>query len=125
MGHVTRTWYDSANRLVSTTVNYSPTLSGHGPDNDWNLTTWYGYDPVGNPVAVTDTLGHVTRSWYDCANRLVSTTVNYSPTLSGHGPENDWNLTTEYLLDGVGDTLAMTVTQGYATHTGYDPWAAR
>ena len=57
VGHVTRSWYDGANRLVSTTVNYSPTLSGHGPGNDWNLTTWYGYDPVGNQMAVTDTRG--------------------------------------------------------------------
>lgn len=118
LGYVTRYGYDVANRLVSVTVNYSPTV-GPNYGGQWNVTTWYGYDAVGNQVAVTDTLGRVTRNWYDGANRLISTTVNYSPTV-GPNYRGQWNITTWYGYDAVGNRVAVTDTLGGVTRYGYD-----
>ena len=62
----------AANRLISTTANYSPTIyPSHGPDDDWNLTTAYGYDPVGNQTVVTDPSGVATYLAYDALGRLI------------------------------------------------------
>lgn len=70
-GLMTVNEYDDGDNLIRVTRNYFPDLDEHGPGNDWNLTTWYRYDKVGNRTHVTDTMGHVTRSWYDELNRLI------------------------------------------------------
>jgi RHS repeat-associated protein len=106
LGYVTRNGYDEANRLIRTTVNYSPTV-GANHEDEWNITTWYGYDAVGNRIAVTDTLGHVTRYEYDALNRLVAVT----DPLSG---------TTRYGYDALGRQAVITDATGVATHFAYD-----
>ncbi|MEJ2736549.1 MAG: DUF6531 domain-containing protein, partial [Anaerolineae bacterium] len=118
VGHVTRHWYDAANRLIRSTANYSPTV-GPNHENQWNLTTQYGYDAVGNQTLVTDTLGHVTRNWYDDSNRLVRTTINYSASF-GPNHENQWNNSTLYGYDAVGNQTRITDTLGYVTRYEYD-----
>jgi len=120
LGHVTRSWYDALNRPISVTQNYSPTIyPGHGLDEAWNLTTWYGYDVVGNQILVTDTLGHVTRSWYDALNRLIESTRNYSPTV-GANYQNEWNVSTWYGYDARGNQAWVTDALGHLTFTEYD-----
>jgi YD repeat-containing protein len=121
VGRVTRSWYDALNRAISVTANYSTGVSGHGIDNEYNLTTWYGYDEVGNQTHVTDTVGRVTRSWYDALGRVVSTTANYSPTIyPGHGAGNEWNLTTWVGYDAIGNRTHVTDTVEMVAYTAYD-----
>jgi len=118
VGRVTRYEYDAANRLVRTIENYLPGYPQNWRD-EYNIVTEYGYDGVGNQTHITDTLGRVTRNWYDEADRLIRTTVNYSPTVgANHGSE--WNITTWYGYDGVGNRVAVTNTLGYVTRYTYD-----
>jgi RHS repeat-associated protein len=102
---VTRNWYDSLNRVISTTANFT-TVPGADPST-YNLTTWYEYDQAGNQVAITDTQQHVTRNYYDPLGQLISTTMNYR---SDAGPNylNQYNLTTQYEYDAVGNRVAIT-----------------
>jgi YD repeat-containing protein len=118
LGRVTRTWYDSVNRPISVTVNYSPTLPQNDRD-EYNIVTRYAYDEVGNTFLVTDTLGHVTRNFYDAVGRLVSTTVNYSPTLDANHL-NQYNLTTRYEYDAAGNRVAVTDPLTGTTRYEYD-----
>ena len=71
-GRTTWNEYDAAGQLLKTINNYDPNRS-QNDENLYNLTTVYTYDLRGNQVAVTDTLGRVTRYEYDEADRLVRT----------------------------------------------------
>ena len=118
LGLVTRYEYDPAGRLVSTVLNYLPGQPQNYQDQ-YNIITEYGYDAAGNQVAMTDTVGLVTRYEYDDANRLVHSTANYSPTV-GANAENVWNLHTWYEYDPAGNQTAVTDTLGFATRYEYD-----
>ncbi len=129
LGLASRSWYNAAGQLVGSTRNYSPTLyPDHGPDNAWNLSTWYGYDALGRQTLVTDTLGAITYTEYDGEGRVLRTTRNYQPgypqnyhlppmggTEGGH-----YNLVTEYGYDAVGNQILVTDTLGGVTYTEYD-----
>ncbi|HLF25275.1 MAG TPA: FG-GAP-like repeat-containing protein [Anaerolineae bacterium] len=118
LGRITRTWYDKLNRPISVTTNYSPALP-QNHNNEYNLVTRYAYDEVGNTLLVTDTLGHVTRNYYDLLGRVVSTTVNYSPTL-GVNHHNQYNLTTRYEYDKIGNRVVVTNPLTGTMHYAYD-----
>ena len=123
LGRVTRTWYDKVNRVISTTTNYDP----NRPPNDqgeFNLVTSYGYNETGNRILITDTLGRVTRNFYDATGRLISTTANYLP---GHEQNylNQYNLNTFYGYDASARQYLVTNTLGFANHTAYDPVTGR
>jgi YD repeat-containing protein len=123
LGRVTRTWYDEVNRVISTTSNYDP----NRPQNDqgeYNLITTYGYDKTGNRILITDTLGRVTRNYYDPTGRLISTTANYLP---GHEQNylNQYNLNTFNGYDESGRQYLVTNTLGLANHTAYDTETGR
>ena len=118
-GQATVNEYDAGDNLVRVTRNYTTTTAEQNYLNAYNLVTEYGYDQVGHRVATTDTLSHVTRSWYDAAGRLISSTANYSPTV-GQNYQNQWNLTTWYGYDGVGNQILVTDTLGSVTFTEYD-----
>jgi YD repeat-containing protein len=123
LGRVTRTWYDEVNRVVSTTSNYDP----NRPQNDqgeFNLVTTYGYDATGNRVLITDTLGRVSRNYYDLTGRLISTTANYLPGFE-QNHLNQYNLNTFYGYDASGRQVLVTNTLGLANHTAYDPLTGR
>ncbi|MBN2003560.1 MAG: Ig-like domain-containing protein [Anaerolineae bacterium] len=129
LGFVTRSWYNAGGQLLGSTRNYSPSLAlaEHGPDNAWNLSTWYGYDALGRQTRVTDTLGFVTYTEYDGEGRVLAVTHNYSPVLyPNHGSDQAWNLRTEYAYDAVGNRTYVTGTapsetaMGSVTYTEYD-----
>jgi YD repeat-containing protein len=104
--------------LISTTSNYSSTV-GQNYDGQWNVTTRYAYDAAGNQILVTDTLGYVTRSWYDVMGRLISITVNYSSTVA-QNYDDQWNVTTYHGYDPVGNQTRVTDTLDHVTLTEYD-----
>ncbi len=84
LGHVTFTAYDPLGRAIRVTENYvAATYPDHGPHNDQNLSTAYGYDAVGNQTHVTTTLGTVTLTDYDLLNRPVTVTVLFYDQVAG------------------------------------------
>ena len=106
LGRETRTEYDTLNRVLRTIVNYQDGV--YDPESsDQDLVTSYGYDALGNQVVITDTLGRVSLSGYDAANRLITTTN----ALSG---------TTIYAYDAAGNRISVTNANGHSTHYGYD-----
>jgi RHS repeat-associated protein len=119
LGRVTHTWYDNLNRVISVSTNYSPTV---GPNylNTYNLVTRYGYDAAGNQLLVTDTLGHITRNYYDALNRVISTTVNYTTATGTPNYLNQYNLITKYMYDKVGNRIVVTDPMGNPTTYAYD-----
>jgi|GEM_PF-1856171 len=122
VGLVTRNIYDNNNRLIQTTQNY---LSGQPQNhlNQYNLITTYGYNDLGLPVAITDTVGHVTRTEYDAATRPVTTTVNYvDGFFDSAKPDEDLQTVTQ--SDANGNIIATTQLYGSAQqhtkHIWYD-----
>jgi RHS repeat-associated protein len=119
LGRVTHTWYDNLNRVISTSANYLPGF-GQNYLNTYNLITRYGYDETGNQMLVTDTVGHVTRNYYDPLNRVISTTVNYTTASSLPYYQNQYNLITRYSYDKVGNRIVVTDPMGNPTYYAYD-----
>jgi YD repeat-containing protein len=118
LGHATYTGYDDAGRVVTTTANYvDGAYSPAHPDED--VVTVYEYDVAGQQVWVTDTLGRGTRTWYDDAGPVISTTVNYT-TAGGQNYLDRYNIITEYGYDVVGNRIWVTDTLGRATYTEFD-----
>ncbi len=113
--------YDNADRLTRVTRNYTTTSSAQNYLNEYNLATEYDYDDAGRQTAVTDTLGHVTRNWYDDAGRLISTTVNYTTTSSQQNYLNQYNIITRYGYDDTGKQILVTDTLTHTTRTFYNP----
>lgn len=113
--------YDDGDRLIRITESYSPTIyPAHGPGDQWNLTTRYGYDAVGRRVWVTDTLGHVAYTGYDAAGRVVTAVANYvDGAFDPAHPDED--VATTYGYDAAGQRTWVTDTLGYVTRTWYDP----
>ncbi|CAG0969481.1 partial Protein RhsD, partial [Anaerolineae bacterium] len=118
-GRLTRTYYDSLNRVISTTANYTTTTSEPGYLNLYNLTTWNEYDEVGRQVAITDTQGRVTHNYYDALGRAISTTQNYRPDVEPNYL-GQYNLTTLNEYNLLGQRVAMTDALSQPTRYTYD-----
>ena len=58
--------YDSLNNLASET---------HPVDSTHNATTSYTYNSFGEPLTITDALGHITTNTYDTHGNLTSVTT--------------------------------------------------
>ncbi|MBA3531694.1 MAG: RHS repeat protein, partial [Ardenticatenales bacterium] len=118
LGRVTRQEYDEAGYLVSTVENELPgTAQNHL--NEYNLVTRYGYDDVGRPVVVTDTLGHATRTAYDERGQTARTIQNYHDGV--YDPLHpDQDLITSFGYEENGNRVVVTDTLGHATRTEYD-----
>ena len=87
MGSATRTFYDELNRVsgsIDAWSGYTLDECFNGdPERDEDICTGYVYDEVGNTIIVTDTLGRMTRTFYDALNRTEATVSNWNPaTLS-------------------------------------------
>ena len=119
LGRVTRTEYDAAGRLAQTIQNTHPTISIQNYLNEYNLITRYGYNEVSNLVAITDTLGRVTRTEYDELNRTERTIVNYvDGVYDPNQPDED--IITRYGYDADGNLTSIFDLLDRETRTGYD-----
>jgi YD repeat-containing protein len=71
------TEYDALGRVSRSINNYvNGVYSSGSPDED--IITEYEYDAAGNTLIVTDTLGQMSRTFYDELNRVVGTIDNWS-----------------------------------------------
>ncbi len=120
------TFYDAAGHITRTVQNCTAgsytdcrTVAYNEDHPDRNIVTENEYDPAGNLVFVTNTLGVVTRYDYDAANRLITLTENYEP---GKQQNEDglYNVVTEYGYDEVGNQVYVTDTYGLVDKTEYD-----
>ena len=75
-GIVTHSEYDSAGRLTKTIRNVHPTVATRNYLDKYNITTEYFYDTRSNQIAVKDTYGVITRTYYDLANRPITVVQN-------------------------------------------------
>jgi len=103
---VTHYEYDSLYRQQRVIQNYDPARPQNA-ENQWNIVTTYQYDPLGNTLAVTDTLGHTTRTAYDALNRPITVT-------------DPLNQTVVSSYDAVGNLIAQTDPLGSTTRYTYD-----
>lgn len=126
LGRISRNEYDAAGRLIRSIQNYDPDR----PQNDagqYNIITKYAYDEAGNQIAVIDTFGRITRTYYDGANRPVVVVQN----LTGWPIENpdpppfdpavpDKNVPSTIVYDDAGNIIATMDALGRITRTYYD-----
>jgi len=106
LGRLLRNEFDPAGRLLRTIQNYDPAR----PQNDldeYNITTSYSYDALGNRTTVTDSLGRSTAYQYDQANRLIRAT----------DPADNISL---FLYDEAGNLTRVTDPLGRSTSFTYD-----
>jgi RHS repeat-associated protein len=114
-GRVVNYTYDALHRLTGETVSGNPAAAGNG-------TVTYTYDPVGNRLARTSTLGTVlsSTSAYDANDRLTADTHDMNGnTLSGGGLTYTYDFenrirssnggTTRIVYDGDGGRVSTTV----------------
>ncbi|OGO17499.1 MAG: hypothetical protein A2Z14_17300 [Chloroflexi bacterium RBG_16_48_8] len=108
--------YDDAGRIVEVMENYveGKTIA---EDSTYNIFTKFWYDEVGNLELLIDTLGKVTYFEYDNANRLVLVTINYVPA---YKPDSEFNVTTQFRYDDIGNQIAFIDPLGTITRTYYD-----
>jgi RHS repeat-associated protein len=133
-GIITRTYYDLANRLTTVVQNLvgqaieeetPPIYDPAHPDH--NVRSDAVYDAAGNVIASIDTLGRITRTYYDALNRpdvivqnLVGQPVT-NPTPPAYNPTYpDRNVRSEYVYDVAGRTIASIDTLGRITRTYFD-----
>ena len=123
-GLVSRLYYDTNNRLVTSIQNFvsaalddpAPVYNPAYPDQ--NIRTDYFYDANGNQIAVklwTDASGNgrINRTYYDGLNRPISTVENLvgqnvsEPNPPTFNPANsDQNVRTDYFYDVTGNQIA-------------------
>lgn len=108
LGSVTFTEYDALNRVERATRNYLPDQAQNYLD-EFNLVTKYDYNAIGSREVMTDTLGRVTRTEYDAANR-VHFQYSADPTVPP----------VEYLYDALGNRTDVIDALGKITHSEYD-----
>ncbi|HKJ40098.1 MAG TPA: SBBP repeat-containing protein [Anaerolineales bacterium] len=124
VGIVTKTEYDEANRPSLTIQNFVDPGIYDPAYPDQNIRTEYKYDANGNVIAVIDTLGIVTRTYYDALNRPISvvqhlTGQSYlSETIPPRG--GDSNIRTDMAYDPNGNVIATTDPKEVTTRTYYD-----
>ena len=139
---ITRTYYDPLNRpyvvvrnLTATTVSdpNPPFAAFTTSPADENIATQTFYDSVGR-VSKTVDLNTTRAAWtcYDNANRVTRTVVNATvadPCLNAGGgvqlnaptgPNNDENLSSDYVYDLAGRQIATVAPDGLVTRTYYD-----
>ncbi len=117
--------YDAANNLTATVANC---VTGQSSTTSRNVRTEYGYDFLGRPTWARDSLGEVTRTFYNsnaqvskvvvgCAVNGTASTGNCD-TFNSASPE--LNRTTAYGYDDLGRQVALTDTLGIVSRTSYD-----
>ncbi|RPH68757.1 RHS repeat protein, partial [bacterium] len=125
-GLVTHNEYDDAGHLLKTTRNYVSSRP-QNDENKYNLVTEYRYDVRGNLIAVIDTYGIITRTYYDLADRPVTVVQNLvgqtieavTPPAGGTGL-SDENIRMDTVYDEAGNVIATIDPAGVITRTYYD-----
>lgn len=88
MGNMTRHFYNNLNQGVGSILNWGgtitrveelPTCFSLPEDRETDICAMYAYDPVGNRTIVTDTVGQMSRTFYDGLNRAWATVENWNP----------------------------------------------
>lgn len=131
---ITRTYYDANNRpefvvqnLVGQAISIAtpPVYNPAFPDG--NVLTQTVYDPSGNAIAMVDTLGVITRTYFDVLNRpfavvqnLVGQPISTETPPSFNPAFPDRNIRTDYVYDVAGNQIAVTDTNGVITRSYYD-----
>jgi RHS repeat-associated protein len=104
LNRVTGYEYDALDRLTAVVENAKP---GDPVDNETNVCTQYGYDPVGNLTSITDANDHVTHFVYDLLDRLIRET---------DAEDHVWR----YEYDPVGNLTRRIDANGDVTDYAYD-----
>jgi RHS repeat-associated protein len=131
-GVLSRTYYDKAGRTITTiqnlqgrsyTVDDPPDYNPNYPDQ--NIRTDYLYDANGNTIAVYDTHGIITRTYYDEFNRPVTVVQNWvgSDIFSNIPPDRfnaTQNIRTDTYYDKNGNVIATKDPSEVVTRTYYD-----
>ncbi|MCP4426302.1 MAG: RHS repeat protein, partial [Chloroflexi bacterium] len=113
-GTVGRTEYDGFNRVARSISNWvDGVYDPNHPDED--IITGYQYDDRNNTVVVTDTLGQMTRTFYDDLNRVTGSIANWTPgtTLADCAALpllRDHDICSQTAYDEVGRTIIVTDT---------------
>lgn len=98
-------------RVSRTVTNWQDGIfNANEPNAD--IETLYEYDANGNTLIVTDTVGRMTRTFYDALNRVEGTITNWdgSTALSdcdGLPAIRDTNICTQYEYDALGNQTAI------------------
>ena len=132
-GFTARTYYDSANRPNLTIQHFVGTGAYDPAHPDENIRTEYYYDANGNVIATRDTLGVITRTYYDELNRpktvvqnlyITGTTADINAALSSvpayTSTYPDRNLRTDTYYDASGNAILTVDPKGIKTRTYYD-----
>ena len=123
-GITTQMHYDSANRPSLTIQNFSGTGAYDPAYPDQNVRTEYFYDANGNVIATQDTLGVITRTYYDELNRPATVVQNLTgqdisvDTPPGRGSSS--NIRTDTVYDASGNVIATIDPRNIITRTYYD-----
>lgn len=136
-GNMTRHFYNELNQGVGSILNWSgtitrveelPTCFSLPADRETDICAMYAYDPVGNRTIVTDTVGHMTRTFYDPLNRAWATVENWNPAtltspedciLSADNRSTE-NICTVSGFDNQGRHITTTNALGQTSMTVYD-----
>ena len=137
LGRVSRTVYDDLGRTISIIQNWSgdtnlidnPASCLALPDlgRDTDICTLFAYDELGQSTIMTDSVGNMTRTFYDSLGRIEGMITNWQSGFpleqcydAGLSETRDENICMTFEYDGVGNTVVLTDSTGMATRTFYD-----
>ncbi len=130
-GRVALNAYDDLGRVTSVTQNYLQGQAQNYRDasgDQYNLITTFLYDVRGNQIAVTDTAGVITRTYYDALGRSVTVVrnlVGQDPLIAippgrANPPSSIENLRTDTVYLGTGSVDYVIDEMGKTTDYSYD-----
>lgn len=133
LGRMMRTFLDPLGRVEGMIMNWNGQTTLTDCDNlpaerDYDICLRFAYDEVGNTMIMTDTLGRMSRTFYNDLGRTEASVANWNPaTLTSPAecllsPDNssDENICTLYVYDAVGNQIVITNALGQQSLTVYD-----
>lgn len=133
LGQVNRTFYTPLNQAAGTIDHWDGNISLADctvlpPDRDENRCTLYHYDEMGHTIITTDTLGRMTRTFYDPLDRVAVTVRNWNPTTLEDPTDcvytvtnmTNENICTAYNYDAAGNQITVQNSLDQTTLTVYD-----
>ncbi|MCP4363262.1 MAG: hypothetical protein GY796_35120, partial [Chloroflexi bacterium] len=134
IGRIERTFYDDKGQVAGIVKNWTGAIASAADlpncltlaaNRDEDICTLFAYDGVGNNIIMTDTVGNMTRSFYDSLNHIEGMILNWDgqtmlASCLGLPPERDNNVCMMFGYDEAGNTNIITDTLGQMTRTYYD-----